>query len=161
RRYTVSCNSYLRRARALFSKPKVLDKLRSVQLPAVLPFAGVELEPRTDTKFYGAGIDDPLALVRLAVAELAETHVEELKAFLLAITCGLRRREIDCLEWASFDFVTGTIRIMPTKWYSLKTNESASELPVEPEILALFRGWRARAKTEFVIESERAPKAVS
>ena len=47
RRFTVSCNSYLRRARALFSETKVLAKLRSVKLPAVLCFDGVELEPRT------------------------------------------------------------------------------------------------------------------
>jgi integrase len=162
RRYTTSCNSYLRQSRALFSKGKVLDKLRSVKLPDVLPFNGVELEPRIDTKFYGAGPGvEPLALVREAVSELGKDHPEELKAFLLAITCGLRRREIDLLEWQSFDFVNATVRIQPTKWYSLKTNESAGELPVEPEILELFRGWRARAKTEFVIESDRPPKAVS
>jgi integrase len=160
RRYTVSCNSYLRRARALFSKRKVLDKLRSVKLSATLPFDGVELEPRTDTKFYGAGVE-PLALLRAAVAELADDHIEKLKALLLAITLGLRRREIDLLEWQSFDFVAGTLRIMPTKWYQLKTNESASELPVEPEVLELFRGWRARATSEFVLESIRPPKSVS
>jgi integrase len=157
RRYTVSCNSYLRRARALFSKAKVIDKLRSVKLPAVLPFDGVELEPRTDTKFYGAGVE-PVTLMRAAVEELGGDRIEELKAFLLGITLGLRRREMDLLEWQSFDFVAGTLRIMPTKWYQLKTNESASELPVEPEILELFRGWRARAIGEFVIESERPPK---
>jgi integrase len=157
RRYTVSCNSYLRRARALFSKAKVIDKLHSVKLPAVLPFDGVELEPRVDMKFYGAGVE-PLALMRAAVDELAGERVEELKAFLLGITLGLRRREMDLLEWQSFDFVAGTLRIMPTKWYKLKTSESASELPVEPEILELFRGWRARASGEFVIESERPPK---
>jgi len=160
RRYTVSCNSYLRRARALFSKRKVLDKLRSVKIPAVLPFDGVELEPRTDTKFYGAGVE-PFALLRAAVDELADDHVEELKAFLLAITLGLRRREIDLLEWPSFDFVAGTLRIMPTKWYQLKTNESASELPVENEILQLFANWRTRATSEFVLESNRVPKSVS
>ena len=49
---------------------------------------------------------------------------------------------------------------MPTRWYQLKTNESAAVLPVEPEILALFRGWRAIAKSDFVIESAREPKAV-
>ena len=157
RRYTVSCNSYLRRARALFSKAKVVDKLRSVKLPAVLPFDGVELEPRTDTKFYGAGVE-PVALMRAAVDELAGDRAEQLKAFLLGITLGLRRREMDLLEWQSFDFVAGTLRIMPTKWYKLKTNESASELPVEPEILELFRGYRARASGEFVIESECLPK---
>ena len=34
-------------------------------------------------------------------------------------------------------------------------------LPVEPEILELFRGWRARAQSEFVIESLREPKLVN
>jgi len=110
KRYTTSCNSYLRRARALFSKSKVIDKLRSVKLPAVLPFDGVELERRTDTKFYGCGID-AVTLLRSAVDELANDRVEELKAFLLALTLGLRRREMDLLEWQSFDFVTGTLRI--------------------------------------------------
>ena len=80
RRRTVSCNSYLRRARALFSKAKVIDKLRSVKLPAVVPFDGVELEPRIDTKFYGAGVE-PVALMRAAVNELAGEREEELKAF--------------------------------------------------------------------------------
>jgi integrase len=160
RRYTVSCNSYLRRARALFSKSKVISKLRTVKLPAVLPFDDVELERRSDTKFYGCGVD-AVTLLRSAVDELADDHVEELKVFLLALTLGLRRREIDMLEWRSFDFVAGTLRIMPTKWYQLKTPESASELPVEPEILELFRGWRARASSEFVLESERSPKSVS
>ena len=162
RRYTVSCNSYLRRARALFSKSKVIAKLRTVKLPVVLPFDGVELERRTDTKFYGCGVD-AVTLLRAAVDELSgdRDRVEMLKVFLLAITLGLRRREIDMLEWQSFDFVAGTLRIMPTKWYQLKTPESASELPVEPEILELFRGWRARATGEFVLESERAPKAVT
>jgi hypothetical protein len=71
---------------------------------------------------------------------------------------GLRRREIDLLEWQSFDFVTGTMRILPTRWYALKTHESAAELPIEPEILELFRGWRARATGEFVLESDRPPR---
>jgi hypothetical protein len=74
-----------------------LDKLRSIQLPAILPFNGVELEPRTDTKFYGAGVG-PVALLRAAIDELAGNRTEELKAFLLGLTVGLRRREIDLLE---------------------------------------------------------------
>ena len=156
RRLVGNVNSYLRRARALFSKRKVLDKLRSIRLPAV-PFDGVELEPRTDQKFYGAGVE-PVALLRSAIDELAGDRVEELKSFLLGLTVGLRRREIDLLEWQSFDFVAGTVRILPTKYYALKTHESAAELPVEPEILELFRGWRARATGEFVLESDRPPR---
>jgi integrase len=160
RRATVSCNSFLRQARALFSRSNVLDKIKSVELPQVLPFDGVSVERRTDTKFYGCGVD-PRQLLREAVAELGEDHPEELKAFLLALVLGLRRREVDTLEWPSFDFGTSTLRVVPTRWYQLKTNESAAVLPVEPEILELFRGWRARATSEFVIESDRAPKLVS
>jgi len=152
RRRVVNVNSYIRRARALFTK-KI--KLKSVTVTHS-PFDGVSLERRTDTKFYGAGVD-PVALLRVAVSELAEDRTEELKAFFLALTLGLRRRETDLLEWQSFDFVAGTLRILPTRWYALKTNESAAELPVEPEILELFRGWRARATGEFVLESDRPP----
>ena len=155
RRRVVTVNSYLRRARALFGKNL---RLKSVTLP-VSPFDGVALEKRTDTKFYGAGVD-PVELLREAISELAAERIEELKAFLLGLTLGLRRREIDLLEWQSFDFVAGTLRIMPTKWYQLKTNESAAELPVEPEILELFRGWRARATSEFVLESDRPPRSL-
>jgi hypothetical protein len=65
------------------------------------------------------------------------------------------------LEWQSFDFTSSTIRIQPTRWYELKTDESSAVLPVEPEILGLFRGWRAKTTSEFVIESPRAAKSVS
>jgi integrase len=160
RRYTVSCNSYLRSAKALFSKRHVLDKLRSVELPSVLPFDGVSVERRTDTKFYGCGVE-PRQLLRDAVDELGTDHVEELKAFLLGLVLGLRRREADLLQWESFDFEAATLRVMPNKWHTLKTNESAAVLPVEPEILAFFRTWRAKANSEFVIESDREPKSVA
>jgi integrase len=160
RRATASCNSFLRQARALFSRSNVLSRLKSVELLGVLPFDGVSVERRTDTKFYGCGVD-PRELLRDAVAELGSDHTEELKAFLLALVLGLRRREADMLEWQSFDFAAGTLRVMPTKWYQLKTNESAAVLPVEPEILELFRGWRAKAKSGFVIESAREPKLVN
>jgi integrase len=87
-------------------------------------------------------------------------RVQELKAFLLMLALGLRHKEVDLLEWDSFDFAAGTLRIKPTQWHSLKTNESAAVLPVEPEILELFRGWRARATGTFVIESNRPLKRV-
>ena len=155
---TVSCNSMLRQARSLFSRRNVLDKLQ-LQLPP-LPFDGVSVEKRTDTKFYGCGVD-ARELLRDAAIELGTERPELFKTFLLGLVIGCRRREADLLEWASFDFTAGTIRIQATKWYKLKTNESAAVLPVEPEIASLFRGWRAKATSEFVIESPRLPKSVS
>jgi hypothetical protein len=128
RQRTVSVNSYLRQSRALFSNTKVLSKIRSIELPEQLSFVGVASEKRVDQKFYGAGID-PMTLVRAAMKELS---AEPLKAFLLANTLGLRRQEVDMLEWQSIDFATATLRIVPTKWYALKTHESAAELPIEP-----------------------------
>jgi integrase len=156
---TTSCNSILRQARSLFSRRNVIDKLK-IALPAPLPFDGVSVERRTDTKFYGCGVD-PRELLRDAAAELGTDEPDEFKAFLLALVLGLRRREADLLEWTSFDFVAGTLRIQPTRWYKLKTNESAAVLPVEPVFLALFRAWRAKATSEFVIESPRPPKSVA
>jgi integrase len=129
-------------------------------LPAPLPFDGVSIEGRTDTRFFGCGVD-ARSLLRDAAAELGHDRPEEFKAFLLALVLGLRRREADLLQWDSFNFVTGTLHIRPTKWYALKTRESASTLPIEPQFLALFRAWRAKAKSEFVIESDRLPKSVS
>jgi integrase len=156
RRALVTANSVLRQARALFSRRNVIAKLHGVELPAILPFDGVEIE-RTTTKFYGCGVD-PRALLRQAIDELSQAN---LAAFLLLLTLGLRRREADLAEWTSFDFQARTFQIKPTKWYALKTHESAATLPVEPEILALFKGWHAKAEGPFILESERPPKAVA
>jgi integrase len=159
RRYAVSCNSFVRRARALFSERNVINHLKGIELPAVLPFDGIPVE-RITTKFYGCGAN-PKELLRDAIDELGTDRPEELKCFVLALVLGLRRREADLLEWPSFDFVNGTLRIMPTKWFAPKTHESLGILPIEREFLPLFQGWKAKANGPFVIESKRKPKAVS
>lgn len=79
-----SVNSTFRQARSLFGQRKVLRFL-----PVPNPFEGVAFEPRVNTKFYGAGIDAP-TLLRRALEELP---LEQLKAFLLGISLGLRRQE--------------------------------------------------------------------
>jgi integrase len=160
RRYTISANSFCRQARALFGQRTVLAKLSGVELPAVLPFTGVTVE-RTTSKFYGCGVE-PRALLRDALKELTgPERQEQLKAFLLALVLGLRRKEADLVEWSSFDFEAATLRLEPTKWLRLKTQESAALLPIETEFLPLFRTWRAKARTEFVIESETPPRSVT
>lgn len=149
-----TANSLIRQARALFSA-EILESLGdSIRLPETLPFAGVKLE-RADCE-YKSRID-PEALTRRAVAELFKTEPEALKVFLLALGAGLRAREIDFLEWRSFDFQAETLSVEPTAFYSLKTKKSARKLKLDPELCELFRGWRARATGRFVIESEREP----
>lgn len=147
-----SVNSTMRQARSLFGQRKVLRFLPGIPNP----FEGVEFEPRVDTRFYGVGIDAP-TLLRRALHDLADRK-EELKAFLLAICLGLRRKEADLLEWTSFDFVNSTVTVKPTESYALKTVESAAILALDPEFTAMFRGWYALRRGPFVIESDNHPR---
>ncbi len=72
---------------------------------------------------------------------------------------GLRRKEIDLLEWPSFKWETVVIRIEPTHHFHPKSEDSIGDVPVDKELMEIFRGYRARAKSDFVIESAREPKA--
>jgi integrase len=154
-RAMTSVNSILRQGRSLFSERKVLRHLPGIPRPHL--FEGVELEPRVDTKFYGAGIDAP-TLLRRALKDLTGDRKEELKAFLLAIALGLRRKEADLLEWNSFDFAHCTVTVRPTEFSSLKTVESAATLRLDPEIAALFKDWHAQSSSRWVIESDNLPR---
>ena len=108
----VSVNSYLRRAKGLFSK-ELIGHL-GVVLPEPLPFSQVRFEKRVSNKYRSNF--DIRALVALAKAELAGTGQTELfKIFVLAALCGLRRREIDLLPWTAFRFDEGVLRIEPTE----------------------------------------------
>jgi integrase len=152
RQAKTSINSYMRQAKSLFS-PQLLRHL-SIELPN--PFAGVAFEPRQSTK-YRSGFD-VTALIKQARADLAEAESELYKIFLLAVMVGLRRREIDLLEWSSFQWEAGTIRIEPTEFFHPKTEESIADVPVDPELLALFGSYQIQATGPFVVESAGTPK---
>jgi integrase len=151
-----SVNTYLRQARSLFSR-SIIKHLRDVSLPDPLPFAGVEFEPRQSLKYRATF--DVQALITKAKAELAHQYPEAFKAFLLAVMVGLRRREIDLLEWSSFLWNDGLVRIKATEHFAAKTEDSLGDVAVDSELLELFRGYRARATSAFVIESDDQPKS--
>src|SRR5215471_9473369 len=101
---------------------------------------------------------DVRLLVAQARAELTEADkVELFKIFVLAAMSGLRRREIDLLPWSAFRWNEGILRIEATELFQPKSDESTGDLPLDPELVSLFRGYYARAKSEFVIESDLAP----
>jgi integrase len=146
----------MRRARSLFS-PKILRHLQ-LAIPSVKPFDGVEFEPRQSMKYRS----------RLDVGKLIEAANETLKPlnpecyaiFLLAAAAGLRRKEIDLLEWASFRWEENVIRIQPTKFFHPKSEDSIGDIQIDNEILAIFREYRATVKGPFVIPSRLMPKTV-
>jgi hypothetical protein len=152
----ISANTFIRNAKSLFGK----DVLEHVQLDGVerLPFDGITTGQRLSMR-YRSQIDDLEALIELASRDLGtEENREVFKVFLLATLAGLRRNEIDKLQWASCNFDKGFIRIETTQHFAAKTEDSYADVPLDPEMTALFRGFRAQGEGPFVIESSVAPK---
>jgi integrase len=81
-----------------------------------------------------------------------------MKIFLLAVMAGLRRNEIDKLDWTAFHWDKGLIRIETTSVFQAKTEDSLGDVEIDSEMMEIFRGYRARAKGEFVIESSVAAR---
>ena len=151
----ISANAFLGRARALFSKQTVARVRDIVELPEVLPFKGVKVEyvrvPRYRSTF------DMATLLESAREELTTSKPEQYKIFLLASMAGLRRNEIDKLPWTAFHWNEGMIRIEATRFFRPKSRESEGDVLVDPELMKLFRGYHARRRSEFVIESDYPP----
>jgi integrase len=151
----ISANSFLRRAKSLFA-PRATKHL-SIQLPSPLPFEGVAFEKRQSMR-YRSTIDVE-KLTKAAHAELAASNPPAFIAFLLALGAGLRRIEIDRLEWRAFRWNENAIRIEPTRFFNVKTEHSIGDVPVDPELMSIMRGYQARARSNFVIESPNLPRA--
>jgi hypothetical protein len=61
-------------------------------------------------------------LIKKVQQDLSQTQPEQFKIFLLASTVGLRRKEIDLLEWTAFHWEQGVLRIEPTKYFRPKSD---------------------------------------
>lgn len=152
----VSVNSYMRRAKTLFSQ-KFTRHLDASLLPARSPFSEVSFEKKQNVR-YRSGFD-VFKLLDQARSELAIAAPEQFKILLLALTSGLRAHEIDVLEWSAFDFTAGTLTIAPTRFFQPKTEYSLGVIDLEPELVEVWRGLRARARSDFVIVSTLPPRA--
>jgi integrase len=150
----VSVNTFLRESRSLFS-PRHLEGLTSVVLPTPPPLAGLKLEKRTSAR-YQSGFD-VLQLVKAASDELAEREPEMFKAFLLAVYAGLRRGEVDKLEWSQLNWQAGTVNVRATEFFKPKSEDGTRVVWLPAEALACFRGFAARATGRFVLESDVKP----
>jgi integrase len=147
---SISVNSLLRQAKSLFA-PGIL-KFVKLDIPSS-PFEGVQFEPRRSMRYQSSF--DLEKLIRAAEEGLPR---EQFKIFLLAIMAGLRRNEIDKLEWNAFDWTRGVISIKATAYFSPKSEDSTGDVEVDPEAMELFRGYTATASGDFVIESTVSPR---
>ena len=158
RRAAVTVNSLVRNAKALFGK-KILPFIeQSVTVTRPLPFDGVTMEKQPSMRYVSRV--DAFGLLALAKQELAETDPEGFKVMLLSLVCGLRRSEIDNLLWRSFDFGRSVLRLESTEFKELKSEDSAGEIDLDADTLAIFRGYHAKKpKAVFVVESPNPPRS--
>jgi integrase len=145
----ISVNSVLRQAASLFA-PK---RLEFISLPSGYrsPFAGVKLEPRQSCRYRTSF--DVHALIASAREELAPSDPEAYKVFLLGLCCGLRRGEIDKLQWRAFDWKAQKLHIEPTEHFSAKTQDSIGEIDLEPRVVAIFETFCHADGNSFVIQA--------
>jgi integrase len=61
-------------------------------------------------------------------------------------------------RWRQIDFTESQLRIEATEFFHPKSEDSIGTVDLDPELLALLRGWRAKSATEFVIPSDRVPR---
>ena len=146
RRARISCNSIIRMAKCLFT-PDLMAHLGENK-PAKTPFEGVAFYPRESMR-YRSTVDIE-ALIGDAMRELPQ---EQLKIFLLATMAGLRRNEIDKLPWSAFRWNECAVRIETTEHFRPKTSDSGGDVPLDEKLLAMLRGWHAKATGVFVIEA--------
>ena len=102
-----SAASFARQARSLFA-PDVLKVLPFANVPN--PFAGLKVEGARPSRYVSQ--IDAGELLRKGREELAATDGEAYKALLLALGAGLRKSEIDNLQWQQIDAGKSVIRIM-------------------------------------------------
>lgn len=157
RHATVTVNSLIRNARTLFALKTRPFIAQQINLPAPLPFDGVSLEKAPTSRYHSKM--DPRALLSAAREELPEVDLEVFKILVLALVCGLRRAEIDSLLWRNIDFPSAILRVEVSEYRDLKSEGSTGEIALDPDTVALLRGWRAKAPAGvFVIESTASHK---
>ena len=166
---THTVNSIISNAKTLFG-PKHLNYIKGLELPKPLPFEGIRLEGGKVSR-YRSEID-PIELLALAKKELsvpiprknlkaileAKSKNAQYIIFLLALGAGLRRNEIDKLEWESILWDRAKIRIQATKYFEPKTEDSAGDIDIDSGLLEILRKHKATSKGPFVIPGE-LPKA--
>jgi integrase len=146
----ISVNSMLKNAASLFAAKRIEHLPNPELIPN--PFKGVRFEPRQNQEYRGG-----FSIQEVTRAALLELDQESLKIFLLAAMAGLRRDEIDKLQWAAFKWEQGILSIEPTQYFRPKSEKSIAAVDLDEEMLAMFRAQAGR-DSEFVISSDAKPR---
>jgi integrase len=170
KRASVTTRSIFLCSKALFSDD--IRKHLTLPLPSPLPFEGVELPPVGKNR-YKSEIN-PALLLQQARRELAEgwqgegkplnPRPELFKIVLLALGAGLRRDEIDKLQWQQIKWDKNLIRVETTEHGGTKSSDSEADVDVDSGLLEILKSYMpklGRACSPFVIESPVKPRPQS
>jgi Integrase len=169
KRTSVTARSILLSSKALFT-PDIRKHL-TLRLPSPLPFDGVTL-PEAGKSRYKSEVN-PAVLLTAAKRELAdgirgegqpvEPRPELFKMILLALGAGLRRDEIDKLQWNQIQWHRNAIRVETTEHGGTKSAESEADVDVDPGLLEILKGYMPKPGkgSPFVIESTVEPRPQS
>ena len=149
----VTVNSLLRNSKALMSKKIAPFLKQEITLPPQLWFEGITTEEEPSLR-YRSKID-AATIIAAARAELADPEPEAFKLLLLTLVCGLRRSEADALLWDQVDLERSVISLHDTEFKRLKSKDSGGDIGLDAELVALLRGYLARAKGQFVLETPK------
>ncbi|MCS6243009.1 MAG: tyrosine-type recombinase/integrase [Opitutus sp.] len=146
----------IRNARALLAPDMVKAFGGSLRIPTPAPLSGLSIGGST-RRFKST--TDPRQLYADALVELSG---DTLAAFLLCLTAGLRRGEVDSLPWAHLDLDAGVVHVQATKWFLPKTEESQRSTPIQSVVVKLLRAHRAaNPDADMVLAGLDASKARS
>jgi integrase len=163
---SVTLRSILLSSKALFTSD--IRKHLTVRLPTPLPFEGVTL-PQAGKSRYRSEIN-PSIILTAAKRELAdgdkgegkpaEPRPELFKILLLALGAGLRRDEIDKLQWRQIQWNRNSIRVEVTEHGGTKSAESEADVDVDADLLEILKGYLPKPGKcfPFVIESPIQPR---
>jgi integrase len=169
KRASVTLRSILLSSKALFTRE--IRKHLTLRLPLPLPLEGITL-PEAGKSRYKSEIN-PALLLTAAERELAEGIQDEdqpanprpelFKIVLLALGAGLRRDEIDKLQWGQVQWVRSAIRVETTEHGSTKSAESEADVDVDPGLLEILKTYMPEPGkgSPFVIESAIQPRPQS
>src|SRR6201987_4563575 len=139
--------------------PEAFEAAR-LNRPTANPFSEIELPNNQDHRFQKGGVDAN-KLLEQAVAELADTDVEVFKTVVLALTLGLRRNQIDKVEYSMFNLDQGTLSVDNSEHLHAKSERSRGVVELEPALIPIIYSWQAKATGTFVLESQVKPKPES
>jgi integrase len=102
---------------------------------------------RLKTPRYRSDVDAG-ALVRHAKDQLA---ADAYRTLVLALQFGLRRAEIDRLQWRHVDLVTAQLSVQGTEAGATKTGASERTLDISPGMVAVLAEWKEEAIGDYVV----------